>query len=92
MFVDDTLLDKLEKLAMIHIAPEKRSAFKEELSQIITKMDSLQGVNTDNITLQKNEKTPMRSDTPENSGIQGQIFKQAPKAKDNYFIVPKVIG
>ncbi|AQQ59026.1 glutamyl-tRNA amidotransferase [Helicobacter bilis] len=92
MFVDDKLLDKLEKLAMIHIAQEKREDFKEELSEIIAKMDSLQEVDTDSIALQKDDKTPMRPDLPEDSAIRDQILKQAPKAKDGYFIVPKVIG
>ena len=91
MFVDDNLLDRIEKLAMIHISPEKRNAFKEELSEIIANMDSLQEVDTSSIVLQKNEKTPMRQDTPELSGIREQILKQAAKAKDDYFIVPKVI-
>lgn len=92
MFVDDKLLDKLEKLAMIRIAPQKRSDFKEELSAIIAKMDSLQEVDTSGIVLQKDEKTPMRPDIPENAEIREQILQQAPKAENGYFIVPKVIG
>lgn len=91
MIVDDNLLDKLEKLAMIHIVPEKCEAFKGELSEIIAKMDSLQEVNTEGIALQKDDKTPMRLDLPEASAVRDQILKQAPKAKDGYFIVPKVI-
>ncbi len=92
MFVDDNLLDKLEKLAMIRIAPQKRAMFKEELSEIIAKMDSLQEVDTSNIVLQKDEKTPMRDDVPEHAMIRNQILSQAPKSQDGYFIVPKVIG
>lgn len=92
MFVDDRLLDKLEKLAMIRIAPQKRSSFKEELSAIIAKMDSLQEVDTSDIILQKDEKTPMRLDIPEHTTIREQILKQAPKEENGYFIVPKVIG
>lgn len=92
MFVDDTLLDKLEKLAMIRIAKEKRAAFKEELSEIIAKMDSLQEVDTSHITLQYNQKTPMREDVPEHAMIRDQVLAHAPKAQDGYFLVPKVIG
>lgn len=92
MFVDDNLLDKLEKLAMINISLEKRNPFKEELSGIIAKMDNLQEVDTSSIVLQKDEKTPFRQDLPEVSEIREHILKQTPKAKDGYFIVPKIIG
>lgn len=92
MIVDDNLLNKLEKLAMIRIEPQKRGDFKDELSAIIAKMDSLQEVNTNDISLQKDEKTPMRVDIPENAEIRNQVLNQAPKSENGYFIVPKVIG
>ncbi len=91
MIVDDNLLDKLEKLAMIKIAEDKRKSFKEELAQIIEKMDSLQEVDTSNIKLQQDRTTPMRDDIVKNTDIIDKVLSHAPKAQDRYFIVPKVI-
>ncbi|RDU62475.1 Asp-tRNA(Asn)/Glu-tRNA(Gln) amidotransferase subunit GatC [Helicobacter didelphidarum] len=91
MKVDDILLHKLEKLAMIQIQDSKREDFKNELTEIIAKMNSLQEVDTSNILLNNEQKTPMREDIPHNTYIRDDILSQAPKAQDGYFIVPKIL-
>ncbi len=91
MIVDDKLLDKLEKLAMINIEADKRESFKEELTQIIEKMDSLQEVDTDSVRLLYDNSTPLRDDIVINAEIRDDILLHTPKKQDGYFIVPKVI-
>lgn len=92
MKVDDVLLSKLEKLSMIKIADSKKESFKNELSMIIEKMDSLQEVNTNAITLHDSHKTPMREDIPHDSQIRDKILANAPNSQDGYFVVPKILG
>ncbi len=89
MQIDDALLGKLEKLAMIEI--EDKEKVKENLSEILNFVENLNGVDTDSIMLQSTEKTPLRDDEPKQSNIAKQVLEVAPNAKDGFFIVPKII-
>ena len=91
MIIDDTLLNKLEKLAMIQIPNNKREAFKEELTEIVAKMDTLQEVDTHHIAIQNHQTTPMREDTIQYANIRDHLLSHAPKSQDGYFIVPKIL-
>lgn len=96
MCIDDALLAKLEKLAMIEIAAEKKEDIKRELAEIVNFVENLNHLDTASLdatfsTLES--KTPLREDEPFcEESIGRSVIKNAPKSQDNYFIVPKIIG
>ena len=89
MHIDDALLGKLEKLAMIEIEDKQKT--KDNLSEILTFVENLNSVDTDSIALQSVDKTPLRQDEVTSSNVAKQVLENAPSAKDGFFIVPKII-
>ena len=95
MQIDDTVLAKLEKLSHLKIDDEKKEEIKEQLTNILSYIENLNELNTDELspsfsTLEGG--TPLREDTPrEAHNISKDILKNAPKAKDDFFIVPAII-
>jgi len=93
--IDLELLTKLEKLSNLNIKDEKKEEIISQLSDILEYVDNLAELDTSNIdsyfsTLDGG--TPLREDTPKsNSEVAKEIIKNAPNAKDNFFIVPAII-
>ncbi len=95
MQVDDTLLNKLEKLSFLKVDDNKRDEIKEQLSEIVSFVDNLSSLDTDgvddNFAMNANP-TPLREDIPFcNTQINDDIIKHAPQSADHFFIVPKII-
>ena len=91
MQIDDELLGKLQRLAMIEIDDEHKEKVRENLSEILNFVENLNSIDTDSITLTSNEKTPLRVDEPKQSTIAKEVLANAPSAQDGFFIVPKII-
>ncbi len=95
MQVDDALLTRLEKLSFLHVSDDKREEIVAQLSEIVSFVDNLSELNTDDIddTFAMSDKaTPLREDIPScDALISEEILKHAPKSADNFFIVPKII-
>lgn len=91
MLVDDVLLSKLQKLAMIEISAQGLPKVKQNLNEILSFVENLNGIDTQDITLDSNLKTPMREDEIIDSDIARDILDSAPNTKDGFFIVPKII-
>ncbi|BBG65409.1 aspartyl-tRNA(Asn) amidotransferase subunit C [Hydrogenimonas sp.] len=95
MKFDDDMLQKLEKLSMLRIEDGKREEMIKELEKIVGFVDILGELDTKGLdpsfsTLEGG--TPMREDIPkEDPGIRETILKNAPDAKDDYFVVPSII-
>lgn len=95
MKFDDIMLQRLEKLSMLKIEADKREEMINELEKIVGFVEVLGELETEGLdssfkTLEGG--TPMRKDVPdENSEIQKIILENAPKTKDNYFVVPNII-
>ena len=95
MLIDDAVLENLEKLSMLKIDKDKKEALKRELSEIVSYVENLNELDTSNLdsffsTLSGG--TPLRVDTPvKNPEIPKDILAHAPKAEDDFFIVPKII-
>jgi len=93
--IDNTVLEKLEKLSHLCIADSKKEEVMGQLSEILGYIDHLNELNTDTLdatfsTLDGG--TPLRSDTPrEKNDIAKEILMHAPKAQDDFFIVPAII-
>lgn len=91
MKIDDSVLNKLEKLASIHIDENKRDSIKKELSDILGFVENISSVDVKEHCFDTQAKTPLREDTPANANISSHVLSHAPNAMDNFFIVPKII-
>ena len=95
MQIDHTLLSKLEKLSHLRIADEKKEEVIGQLSEILGYIDNLNELDTDALspafsTLEGG--TPLREDIPRDSStVASEILSHAPKAEDDFFIVPAII-
>ncbi len=92
--IDDNKIDKISKLAKIAISNEQKPHIKEQLNNIVNWFDKLNEVNVDNIEplINVNEMSLSMNDDEiiQHNNI-ADILKNAPKAKYDYFTVPKVI-
>lgn len=91
MQIDDTLLAKLEQLSMLHITESKRDETKKNLEEILGFIENLASVEVDETYLQEQYQTPLREDEVVDSEVATDVLAHAPKAQDNFFIVPKII-
>ena len=95
MTIDNTVLEKLEKLSMIKIAEDKKEELAGQLTEILAYIENLGELNTDHLdasfsTLDGG--TPLREDVVStNPQVSKDIFAHAPNAENDFFIVPKII-
>ncbi len=95
MQIDNTLLEKLEKLSHLRIDDSKKEEVMGQLTDILGYIDNLNELDTENLsasfsTLEGG--TPLREDIPrETNTIAKDILAHAPQAQDDFFIVPAII-
>lgn len=95
MQIDNTVLEKLEKLSHLRIADSKKEEVMGQLTEILGYIDNLNELDTDALdatfsTLEGG--TPLREDTPrEANEIAKSILAHAPNSQDDFFIVPAII-
>jgi len=95
VIIDNTVLEKLEKLSMLRIEDEKKEELASQLTEILAYVENLAELNTDELdasfsTLSGG--TPLREDVANtNVEISKSIFSHAPNAENDFFIVPKII-
>lgn len=91
MKIDDTLLDKLEKMSMLEIDQDKREEVKAQLSEILTFVENLSSIKTEDIEVSYTRGTSLRDDQIKDQQIYQAVLDHAPCAKDGFFIVPKIL-
>lgn len=94
MQVDDALIDKLSKLAMLQFNDEEREEIKTDLQKMIGFIDKLQELDTTGVEPLlhlSNNMDVLRQDVPGNMINRNQALQNAPQHDDLYFKVPKVI-
>lgn len=94
MEINDALILKLEKLSRMSLSETDRAVIKDDLKSILEMIDKLQEVDTQNeepLIYVNQEKSEWRKDEVNNELDRAQALKNAPKATDNYFTVPKVL-
>ena len=95
MKIDNDLLKNLEKLSALKVSDDKREEIISQLSDILAYVENLSELDTDNIdsyfsTIEGG--TPLREDFVNSSrDISNEILAHAPRAEDNFFIVPAII-
>jgi len=94
MEVNDQLVDKVSKLAMLKFENEEKEAIKKDMTKILDFMDKLNEVDTDNVEemLYVNEDVNvLREDRVEEKIGKEEALKNAPDADSDFFKVPKVL-
>ena len=84
------------KLAKLEFNDDELDTLTTELNSVIGYVDQLKEVNVDNVQPLENlneamEENALRSDVERPSLEVAEALKNAPKAGDNYFLVPKVL-
>ncbi|MFN4311007.1 MAG: Asp-tRNA(Asn)/Glu-tRNA(Gln) amidotransferase subunit GatC [Ferrovibrio sp.] len=94
MSLDRTAVAKIAKLARLKMEPERLDAMTAELNSILTFVEELQAVNTDNIPPMTSV-TPMklrqREDEVTDGGKPEAVLKNAPQRQGDFYTVPKVV-
>lgn len=95
MQIDETLLQRLEKLSYLQIPEEHRAEMIAQLSEIVSFVDNLSELSTEGIdaTFAMSEApTRLREDIAvAERTINDDILAHAPHASEHFFIVPKII-
>lgn len=93
--IDENLLQRLEKLSYLQIPQEHREEMIGQLNEIVSFVDNLSELSTEGIspTFTMNDaSTYLREDNGSvNRSINDDILNNAPRSKDHFFIVPKII-
>ena len=95
MQIDETLLQRLEKLSFLQIPDEHREEMIAQLSEIVAFVDNLSELSTEGVDAtfaMSDTATRLREDTGSvDRSINDDILSHAPHAQDHFFIVPKII-
>ena len=95
MQIDETLLQRLEKLSFLQIPEEHRSEMIAQLSEIVSFVDNLSELSTEGVDASfamSDVSTLLRKDMSHvDHSVNDDILAHAPRAEDHFFIVPKII-
>ncbi|MDD3770442.1 MAG: Asp-tRNA(Asn)/Glu-tRNA(Gln) amidotransferase subunit GatC [Sulfuricurvum sp.] len=95
MQIDETLLQRLEKLSYLEIPQEHRAEMIAQLSEIVSFVDNLAELDTEGVSAtfaMSDVSTRLREDTGTvDRNVNDDILAHAPHARDHFFIVPKII-
>jgi len=95
--VDGDLIQRLETLAGLRLAPGEREALAGQLDRIVAFVAQLQQLDTpdgsadeDAAQPQMKDRSPRRADQPRTSLARREVLSQAPATDGCFFLVPPV--
>ena len=94
MSIDKTTVSKIAHLARIKVADEQLQGLADELSSILSWVESLNRLDTDKtepLSSVTGKQLPMRDDVVDDGEITEQILAGAPEKISGFFVVPKVV-
>jgi aspartyl-tRNA(Asn)/glutamyl-tRNA(Gln) amidotransferase subunit C len=94
MVVDDALIDKLSRLAMLRFNEQEREEIRNDLEKMIGFVDKLKELDTTGVEPllhMSEEKNILREDLPGNMISRQEALQNAPMNDGVYFKVPKAI-
>ncbi|PJI44339.1 Asp-tRNA(Asn)/Glu-tRNA(Gln) amidotransferase subunit GatC [Ferrovibrio sp.] len=94
MSLDKAAVAKIAKLARLKMEPDRQEAMASELNRILSFVEELQAVNTDNVqpmTSVAPMKLRQREDAVTDGGKPEAVLKNAPQRQGDFYTVPKVI-
>lgn len=95
MEVNDELVDKVSKLAMLKFENEERTAIKEDMTKILAFVEKLNEIDTSNVEEMlyvNDEVNILRDDKVESQYTKDDALKNAPNADSDFIKVPKVLN
>jgi len=87
-------VERIAKLAKLHLSKEEKEAYTKQLSDILTYVEKLDELDTENVqplSHVMDVTNAFREDTAGESLPREEALKNAPKSDGEFFIVPKVI-
>jgi len=94
MTIDAATVRKVAKLAHIRESEDRLEGLAKELSGILQWIEQLAEVDTDGVEPMASAVAlalPMREDVVTEGGHPAEILANAPAARANFFVVPKVV-
>lgn len=95
MQIDETLLQRLEKLSYLQIPQDQRQEMITQLSEIVSFVDNLSELSTEGVDAtfaMSDTSTRLREDVGAvDRTINDDILAHAPHSQEHFFIVPKII-
>jgi aspartyl-tRNA(Asn)/glutamyl-tRNA(Gln) amidotransferase subunit C len=94
MAIDAATVRKVARLARLRAPEDRLEPLAQELSAIIDWIEQLGEVDVEGVepmTSAVQIKLPMREDVVTEGGDPAKVLANAPLAKDNFFVVPKVV-
>lgn len=94
MKITDETVNHIAHLARLEFEGDKKVAIKQDLENIISFMEVLQEVDTENVEpliFMNDEINKLREDIPQVTISQKDALKNAPKKDSDYFRIPKVL-
>jgi aspartyl-tRNA(Asn)/glutamyl-tRNA(Gln) amidotransferase subunit C len=94
MSLDKATVRKIATLARIEVAEADLEATAARLSSILSWIEQLNEVNTDNVAPMSGGtdlSLPWRADVVNDGGIADKVLANAPDANNGFFGVPKVV-
>lgn len=94
MKITEEIVDHIAHLARLEFEGAKKQAIMQDMENIISFMDKLSEVPTDNVEpliFMNDEYNKLREDVAVVTITQEQALKNAPKKDSDYFRIPKVL-
>lgn len=95
MSIDENTVRKVAKLARLALPEERVAAMAAELNGIMAWIEQLNEVDVAGIepmtSAVEGLSLPMREDVVEAGDEPDKVLRNAPKAEDGFFVVPKVV-
>ena len=92
--VDKETVEKIARLARIHVAEDRQDDLSGELDKILSWVAQLSEVNTDGVeplTSVVARVQPQRADLVDDGGDARRVTANAPAATHDFYSVPKVV-
>jgi len=95
MSIDEKTVRKVARLARVALPEARVSPMVDELNGILAWIEQLNEVDIDGIapmtSAVEGVKLPMREDVVTDGGDPARVLKNAPKAEDGFFVVPRSV-
>ena len=94
MKITEDIIDHIAHLAKLEFQGEQKTAIREDMQKIISFMDKLSEVPTDDVEpliFMTDEVNRLREDIPALTVSHDEALKNAPKKDSDYFRIPKVL-
>lgn len=95
MSIDEKTVRKVAKLARIALPEDRVAPMAAELNAIMAWIEQLNEVNIEGIgpmtSAVEGLSLPMREDVVTDGDNPDRVLKNAPKAEDGFYVVPKVV-